>query len=170
MKIELFHTPIYKVKVDLSKIQIESGPYIKSFKSRTPSTISTENKLSSYSRKYLLEIFKQYLPFKNMSILNIWKNKYLSGDYQEIHIHAQSNFSFIIYEKIKECKTVFLNPAWKQIVGYFDESYLETRKTLECSVGDMVIFPSYLEHFVDRHEEEAITISGNIKVDVNEDV
>ena len=107
MKIELFHTPIYKVKVDLSKIQIESGPYIKSFKSRTPSTISTENKLSSYSRKYLLEIFKQYLPFKNMSILNIWKNKYLSGDYQETHIHAQSNFSFIIYEKIKECKTVF---------------------------------------------------------------
>jgi len=167
MKLDLFYTPIHKIKVDLSKIKLDSGPYVKTFDSKTPSTISTENKLSPYSRKYLLEIFKEHLPFKDISILNVWKNKYLPGDYQEIHIHAQSNFSFIIYEKIKECKTVFLDPAWKQIVSYFDQSYLETRKTLKCSVGDMVVFPSYLEHFVDRHEDEAITISGNIGVNIN---
>ena len=72
-----------------------------------------------------------------------------------------------IYEKIKECKTVFLNPAWKQIVSYFDESFLNTSKIINCSIGDMLIFPSYLEHYVKRHDEESITISGNIRVNIN---
>lgn len=167
MKLDLFYTPIHKIKVDLSKIKLDSGPYVKTFDSKTPSTISTENKLSPYSRKYLLEIFKEHLPFEEIKLLNVWKNRYNPGDHQETHIHSQSSFSFIIYEKIKECKTVFLNPAWKQIVSYFDESFLNTSKIINCSIGDMLIFPSYLEHYVKRHDEESITISGNIRVNIN---
>ena len=167
MKLDLFYTPIHKIKIDLSKIKLDSGPYVKTFDSKTPSTISTDNKLSSYSKKYLLEIFKEHLPFEKIELLNIWKNKYSHGDYQEIHVHAQSSFSFIIYEKIKQCNTVFLNPAWKQIVCNFDDRFLNTSKIINCATGDMLIFPSYLEHYVKKHEEEAITISGNIRVDLN---
>jgi hypothetical protein len=84
---------------------------------------------------------------------------------QEVHIHADAQWSFIIYETVEHSRTVFLNPAWKQIevqMGYFAPAFPPNWRP-KVGPGTMILFPSFLEHYV-LAGNNGTTIAGNVNL------
>ena len=57
--------------------------------------------------------------------------------------------------------------------GLFDDGKGKSRLEIfnhqhepKCKAGQIIIFPSYLEHFVRSNDEETITVAGNIKLNI----
>ena len=143
MRYDIFSTPVFIDTVDLTKIDISDEPTEPTWLSETPSTFTKEHKIAPETFDYLVEIITknlQHLVGPNPRFGPIWRNKYKEHDWQDIHIHPNSAWSFIIYETVP----------------------LDFRP--ELTAGDMIIFPSYLEHFV-RPGSIGSTISGNIYMD-----
>jgi len=169
MRYDIFSTPVFIDTVDLTKIDISDEPTEPTWLSETPSTFTKEHKIAPATFEYLVEIITenlQNLVGPNPRFGPIWRNKYKEHDWQDIHIHPNSAWSFIIYETVKESKTVFMNPLFRDIQNHLGTNVegfpLDFRP--ELTAGDMIIFPSYLEHFV-RPGSIGSTISGNIYMD-----
>ena len=172
MKIDLFPTPIFISNIDLNKIILKNGNFEKTWLSETNSSHNKENILEEESSKYLLgkigalitNEVKQNLKIK---LDEIWENRYQDKDFQERHNHPGSHFSFIIYKKITEPKTVFINPNEDLILSYFSDLYLplfQQNFKAECREGQIIVFPSFLHHMVSK-TNESITIAGNISLE-----
>ena len=104
MKLNLFSIPVYIGNIDVNKIIIENKGFKKNWYSETESSYSYQNIIDQKSGEYILEVINSLMgsdlpPHKTYKLLNIWENKYGSGDFQERHVHAQSHFSFVIYKK-----------------------------------------------------------------------
>lgn len=167
MRKELFSVPIFIDQVDLSRIEITETGFEPTWNSGTPSNYLYQPEMHPDTFDYLSEIIDKQLrstgDYINPTINAIWRNDYKETDTQEVHIHAQSQWSFIIYETVKESKTVFLNPAWKTIevlIGPYCKS-LPMNWQPEVSAGTIIIFPSFLEHFV-LAGNIGSTIAGNV--------
>ena len=102
-----------------------------------------------------------------IDLKNIWINKYEKNDYQEEHIHTDSNFSFIIYSKVKESNTVFLSRDKEIIESFKMVDLFEPTFEVPCQSNQIIIFPSFLRHRVKRVDENYETISGNINLNFN---
>jgi len=170
MKKDLFSVPIYIDQVDLTKIDIGHPPTERIWLSETPSTMGQSHDISEKTYEYLIDIFIKNLGpdliGPNPRFGEIWRNEYQQNDWQDIHIHPRASWSFIIYETVKESKTVFMNPLYKDIQNQFGTNVeifpLDFRPDL--TAGDIIIFPSFIEHFV-RPGNIGSTISGNIYMD-----
>ena len=158
--------------IDVKKINLKKQKYKKMWLSDTETSYnqSFENvsNMDKESLKYLMESIIKILEEKinyrfELKLWNIWENNYIKDDYQEPHIHEESDFSFIIYKKVNEGRTVFLNPLrnyflfYKNIQHMFEDKFIP-----KCKTGDIVIFPSFLEHMVLKSNKQK-TISGNLK-------
>ena len=53
---------------------------------------------------------------------HIWKNVYSKHDYQDVHIHPNCQWSFVIYVDTYS-KTSFLNPSMKDIQNQIGNMY-----------------------------------------------
>jgi len=171
MIVDLFKIPIFIGNIDVEKININNQNFEKTWISETSSTYNESFKnvlnIEKEDIKYLLETMIKILeekiqyPFE-LNLINIWENNYIDNDYQEPHIHAKSDFSFIIYKDVQEGKTVFLNPirnflmVYTNIAHMFDDVFMP-----KCKTGQIVIFPSFLEHMVLKSSKQK-TISGNL--------
>ena len=106
---------------------------------------------------------------------NMWANVNRYKDYNSTHIHEGSDWSFVYYVKVpKDCgNLIFVDPRIRRDKAFHDrfiknydnfthDIYFET--PLE---GKVVIFPSYLEHYVEFNtsNKPRISISGNIKME-----
>tara|TARA_B100000902_G_C26755315_1_gene642961 strand:+ start:52 stop:582 length:531 start_codon:yes stop_codon:yes gene_type:complete len=167
-----FWVPIFTNKVDLSLIKLTDGSVSKTFGSEVETSFDQKNTLEHSSVKYLNEIFVSNLdqvihcPY-TFHIFEIWRNHYKVGDFQEKHIHTHMQYSFIIYEKMKgKSKTVFIRPNAYLNNHCYDGDEFGFREFYrpEKEQGDMIMFPSTLEHFVEKATEKYTTISGNLKV------
>jgi len=178
MKIDLFSIPVFIGNIDLKKIKYTKElKYEKTWHSRTLSTHNkkehffTENSLG-YIADTIIAILDPYIKanFK-IELIGIWENLYKQKDFQEPHIHIKSNFSFIIYKKLKDISnTVFVAPH-RNISEYCwdnDESIYKTGFRPLLKEGQMIIFPSFLEHYV-LPSSGSKTIAGNIKFEYVED-
>lgn len=166
-----FSIPVFIDKVDLNKIWFENDNpdnYSESFVSDIKTNINS-SKLSKESIMYLSGIldknFKELGNYKDALIQGAWRNIYKKNDHQQVHIHPHCKWSFIIYETIKESKTIFLHPAWKLLEITFS-TYERDRVLFQkifpkFTAGDLVVFPSFLEHYV-LSGAEGSTIAGNI--------
>ncbi len=170
MKHELFSIPVFIDQVDLSKIEITQSKFDPTWHSNTPSNYLHQPNIHPDTFDYLSDIIDRHLrstgKYKNPTIGAMWRNNYTATDTQEVHIHAKFQWSFIIYETVAESKTVFLNPAWKLIdaqLGPHAESFPMSWKP-EVKAGTMIIFPSFLEHFV-LAGNVGTTIAGNISLE-----
>ena len=177
MQENIFSLPIFIDKVDLSKIKLEDESLEHCFPSRVLSSFSKNNKIGSEFLRYLEELIFNNIKkipsnYKTLDIVEIWRNVYKTYDHQDPHIHSLFQWSFIIYENVKKSNTVFLNPNRHLIettmCGYdatFNGYYLDTNFMNDYKpnfkTGDIVIFPSFLEHFV-LAGGKGSTISGNI--------
>jgi hypothetical protein len=180
MKLDLFSTPIWIGNIDSSKIELEYEETKKTWLSETKSSFLTENKITNESIEYILKVIVSLLdetplPKYRLEMGNIWENTYEDNDFQEAHIHAHSDLSFIIYKKIKEARTVFLNANRYLLESFYQD---DKKKKLfgndvnflpKCKENQIVLFPSHLEHFV-KKTNNALTISGNLKLHFNKDV
>lgn len=169
MKYDIFSIPIFIDTVDLNRIQISDEELTPTWLSDTPSTMGKTHTVSDDTFQHIIEIFNRNL--KDMVGPNprfgpIWRNKYSKTDWQETHIHPHASWSFIIYESVATSKTVFVNPSYKdiqnQLTNLLPEFPLDFRPQL--TTGDIIIFPSFLEHFV-LPGNEGTTVSGNIYMD-----
>jgi len=173
MKINLFSIPIFIGNIDAEKITLENETFKKTWLSETNSSFKDcQNiKLNDDSVMYLLESISKLLKqeIKNsfqISLKNIWTNKYNINDYQEEHIHGNSHFSFIIYKNIKESKTVFISP-WKDLISAYEMNDLFlTDFNIECRSNQICIFPSFMKHMVLKNNFPGETISGNLYIKV----
>jgi hypothetical protein len=170
MRLDIFSIPIFVDKVDLDKIDITEDKFEEYWLSKTPTSMPCDVKISPSTFEYLSTIVARNIdelgPYANPRFGQIWRNKYSKTDYQDSHIHPRSQWSFIIYETVKESKTNFINPSRSLIINQleFYPEHLPTEFTPTLGPGDMLIFPSFLEHFV-LAGNEGTTISGNVYLD-----
>ena len=182
MIVNLFEIPIYIGEVDLNKIKLINQKLEKIWLSDTNSSYKNtldekvENVIYKDSLTYLLKSIiklfeeKQQQKFK-ISLINIWENIYKNNDFQEPHIHPDADFSFIIYKKVDKDggKTLFFNPSRNFIDPFSNISYMYNKEFQPfCKEGQIVLFPSFLEHMVLRTSNQH-TISGNIRFNKLED-
>ena len=112
----------------------------------------------------------------SLMIQKIWFNNYKLGDFQEHHNHSgpQTIFSFVYLLKsadsILDSKLCFGNPRsnlfkYNNYERLFNVNEYKTHFIPDLKNGDLIIFPSHMEHYVSIHKNKdvnRITISGNI--------
>ena len=171
MFLELFKIPVFIGNINIDKINLKNQNFKKTWLSETSSSyresFSNVTKMEKESIKYLMETIVYILeekikyPFE-LKLYNIWENHYINKDYQEPHIHPESDFSFNIYKDVKESRTVFLNPIKNYLLLYKNISHMFEEKFIpQCKNGQIIIFPSFLEHMVLKSSKQK-TISGNL--------
>jgi len=172
MKIDLFSIPIFIGDIDLDKVKINNIGFHNQWLSNTQSSHGFKNTLEKESDEYLCKIINSHLTDSfnyliKVEITSIWQNNYENNDFQESHIHAENDFSFVIYKKIKKAKTIFLHPARNLMQAFYPEPLLEKLfpigYTPDVGQSQIVIFPSFLEHMVAKINN-SVTIAGNIKI------
>ena len=94
-----------------------------------------------------------YLYTKDLEIKESWGLIYSKGDFAESHTHFPYLFSF----------AYFLNTNYNHPPLVFDKIFPDLIQ-IKPSEGALVIFPSYVNHFVPENEinDERIIISGNL--------
>jgi len=173
-QINFFYYPLFLGKIDIKKIKINKKTIRPTWLSRVNSNFySEDNKiLDKDTGEYLMftigETMKDYFKsFKvQINLLNIWVNVYKQKDFQDPHTHPKSDFSFIIYSKVKKSETVFYNPSKALIDATYNEKTFPGMETVykpECKQGDLIIFPSFMTHMV-LPLSNSETIAGNIKI------
>jgi hypothetical protein len=169
MKVELFPIPVFFDQVDLTRIKMTDTAYEPTFFSDVKSNYLHQPQLEPTSYDYLAEIIERNLKetgqYIDPQITAIWRNVYNETNMQEVHIHADAQWSFIIYETVEHSRTVFLNPAWKMIevqIGYFAPTFPPNWRP-KVGPGTMILFPSFLEHYV-LAGNTGSTIAGNVNL------
>jgi hypothetical protein len=171
LKINCFQIPFYVEDIDIDKIQLSNTDFKETWLSKTLSSYSFKNFITKETHEYLLNLLHRMLSedikeeFK-IKLINIWQNIYKNKSYQEKHIHVHSHFSFIIYKKIKNSNTVFINPANKLIESFYSESKVNmmgVNVESNFKQNQIVLFPSFIEHMV-KPCDDSETISGNIYI------
>jgi len=176
MKLNIFSIPLYIANIDVTKINLVSEKFEETWLSETSSSHNFKNTLDTKSINYLLEkiaslLSKDIKGNYKINLTSIWQNNYKENDFQERHTHAGSHFSFIIFKKINESRTVFLNPIEDLITSYYNGSNLNIFDQVyvpECRQGQMILFPSFLGHMV-KKTSNASTIAGNINLEIIND-
>jgi hypothetical protein len=165
----LFPNMIGIKHLDLSKLKITGKEFKETFESKIKTTYNGNTLLDKDSIDYLKEQLKEILdhllkPYCKVfvfSVFEIWINKYENKDYQGNHVHP-ADFSFIIYYKTDKSYTVFNSPV-KNLLESTANKIFNFQYESDFKQGDMVVFPSYLEHWVKPNSNNT-TVSGNIKI------
>ena len=96
---------------------------------------------------------------------NSWLNIVSIGDYQEQHIHQGYYFSSVYYMKApkRSAPTRFKTPYESQMGELFSKKPYLSFDDVEPVERSMVIFPSYIPHYVPTgaNVEDRITIATN---------
>ena len=168
---QIFGIPIFEDKVDLDIFQIPDEPaedLQPTWDSQLQTTFNTKLELPQPVWEHLGEIIGNNLgPVGLMGlephIGHVWRNRYREHDYQDPHIHPNSQWSFIVYETVENSRTSFFNPSMGLIQnqlgncsGAFPLDYKPQLKK-----GDIIIFPSFLMHSVNSGQV-GTTVSGNV--------
>ena len=172
MKKELFGIPIFEDEVDLEKIVLPDAELENTWDSGTPTTFGTQkvDDVPQETWKYLSEVVERNLYYGECMVANprfghIWKNVYGKHDYQDVHIHPNCQWSFVIYVDTYS-KTSFLNPSMKDIQNQIGNQVIQFPLDYKPNLGpgSIIIFPSFLMHMV-NNGVGGPTISGNIYMD-----
>lgn len=166
MKTNIFPIPIFKSKIDLKKVKLINKGFERTFISNNLTSHNYRNTLDKDSEIYLLSTIaklleEQFTKKFHIKLLDIWENVYKKEDYQEPHMHSHSSFSFIIYKDIKKVNTLFMHPCRYLLESFYKFELFYKYYSPECKKGDLILFPSFLEHMVKKHSNSK-TIAGNI--------
>ena len=168
---QVFGIPIFEDKVDLDIFQIPEEPeedLQPTWDSGVRTTFNTKLELPQPVWEHLGDIVGRNLgPCGLMGlephIGHVWRNRYEEHDYQDPHIHPNSQWSFIVYETVERSRTSFFNPSMGLIQNQLGNCHgafpLDYKPNLKK--GDIIIFPSFLLHSVNSGQV-GTTVSGNI--------
>lgn len=132
--------------------------------------------LSEYYR-YIERLFDLNV---KVGIDNLWFNYYVNGEWQEIHSHTANSvfqypatFScihFLRFDSSVHTPPIFVDPyePLRNISLEMESNRYSGRYTPKVQEGDLIMFPSYLQHYVPKCKptlgNPRITIAFNIKV------
>ena len=166
-----------EVKEELMTIQLDMG---KPWSLCSTSTSHCENNdalIESSFPKYLWEAYDEMLESSfvgdshsvivpTSSSVKMWMNVYEKGDFQEVHNHIgrdepRHTFSFVyLLHDESETGLCFRSSNSNQLL-YSMSDTMHTRG-LGIGEGNLMIFPSYFDHYVLPATGKRITVSGNI--------
>ncbi len=117
------------------------------------------------------KIIGEYVRADKFSV-HVWHNVYWKNEeYQEVHHHIPFHISlihFLAFDRTEHKAPVFYDPA-RQIKAYavrddIPKDVYEDKAQLEVDEGDVLIFPSYLEHRVPagKYKNPRVTVSMNV--------
>ena len=123
-----------------------------------------------------LPIYKQhnYTSECDGVLKSMWANVNRGKNYNITHTHEGSDWSFVYYVKIPKDSgdLVLIDPRIRKQSGRWplnlyknlNSPFIQTIFSLSPVVGRFVIFPSYVEHYVEYNttDKTRISISGNI--------
>ena len=98
------------------------------------------------------------------STFNIWYNIYEVGDYQEVHNHIgdkSDRYSFIYILHDESDTGVCFRSSNPNELNYSNISSIHSKK-VGVEEGTLVLFPSFVDHYVLPATGSRVTISGNI--------
>ena len=186
MIIDLFKVPVYDafLEIDNTKLEQYCLELSKKDKGREKSNSGgwQSNDLQQDSRmdnfvselsKHAGFFFQELGLTMDAGLINIWININKYRDYNREHIHPNSKVSGVYYVKVpeKSGNFVFLHPMY-DIMGYDwyyegdpGSEYVTSAKKLHPTPGTLILFPSWLKHFVEPNmniSEKRISISFNL--------
>lgn len=107
-----------------------------------------------------------------------WYNFTTNNDEEWAHDHmggaSNINYSFVHYVTVgdKDDGTIFLNPNYKLIraamptknVNFLPEIMFNDRYQVKVEEGDIVLFPSWLDHTAPKHTTDTLRITNAVNV------
>ena len=114
--------------------------------------------------------------FGNPMVREAWLNAYKVNQHQEIHEHLPGHFScihYVSYDKEEHSPTIFVNP-FRQVALSNSPDFVGGaagtpptwvgQSFVKAEEGDLLIFPSFLEHKVPRQKSDKlrVTLSFNL--------
>jgi len=107
-----------------------------------------------------------YMPAKS-HLIGIWWNIYPPNSWAPLHTHLGHDLSGSYFLELDEPNTLSFSPPILDGYFPFSESLHHTNEI--TSEGDVVIFPSALQHYVTPSKKLRMSISFNLLCDAPED-
>ena len=179
-------------KKDKGRVEINEGGYLSNDLPIKGNKISNEGGYQSFSLNgihkplddlfyYITESSREFgdkLEFdksKNLNLSNIWININGYGHSNVSHIHPHSILSGVYYvQTFENCGDIYFNHPcyntflfdWKDVQKQPKNCFTAPRWFFKPKPGMLLLFPSWLEHFVqpnlNKNKKERISISFNI--------
>lgn len=99
-----------------------------------------------------------------------WANMHDTGGYNTLHLHPGNLLSGVYYLKVppEAGNIVFRDPKYAAIMTGIsgDQPFSRNFESVQPTEGQMLLFPSWLEHRVEENnaEEPRVSIAFNVKV------
>ena len=176
----IFPTPLYMFNrgIGISELEREEfreitggGLCSNTYNSTTTDNYIFDNNLGGIRNfceesigKYVEDILSPRVDLE-FFITQSWINVTKNGERHQRHCHQNSIVSGVYYHKtIENDSIVFIDPNESvkdriQILPRDCNSFNSNERILPVKDGDLVLFPSYLEHHVDRNETESERVS-----------
>ena len=171
----LFSRPVYQSNIDVSSFDANDVEWARNY---TNSISKSQNVLADEKYKKLLgeisielnEFFYGLMSAKKeveLYITESWFNKTIKGESHHRHWHPNSLYSAIVYLTGKEGTgtTTFITSAYDTIEYDMEQPNIYNSRSWNFApkIGDILIFPSNVEHLVDQYNEDEprITLSFN---------
>lgn len=180
-----------KIENNVSKAPVSIPPKWEcvlhsSYQSNDPEMKLDNEYLHSVYSKYVASFLSEYrLKAGQYNIHDPWYNVFSKSHFQEFHTHLPCDFSVVHYAVFNENQhqaTTFINPniATSQAIkafrpNFFNKTdgkmiehscYMEYYTPQNIKQGDLIIFPSFLNHFVkpNTSDKKRVTITFNIEI------
>jgi len=125
--------------------------------------IKTLQEIISNAVYKILDYFVTQDTFTGDILIEAWANVYSSGDYQTPHIHHDSNWSGVYFVSIDQN----INPGNGALILIDPRINVKNLKeyTIKPEAGLIVVFPSWLKHWVAPYygNKKRISIAFNAK-------
>lgn len=191
----IFGTPFFKTNIENKKLIKELISYIEKEKNKSKGrTISNQGgwqsndlnlkdqpikNLFSWINIYLTDFYTAYEFYRKKIIINnVWANINNYKDCNQLHNHVSNNspdFSSVFYLKVKSGKIKFINPdpfirympLLNKAIPKFYNLCNSYEYFVEPKPGDLLIFPSTINHLVEPNmdKESRISLAFNWSVE-----
>jgi len=180
-------TFIRKVKFSDSVLMTKLEKIIREFKSVDVEKKQAQQNLDSYHMTnyrshliydefrqlsdYVLTMCKDDVGDHNFKTVDCWGALYRNGDYIKVHNHWPCALSWTYYIKTTRNTSplVFVNKLEETSSMSTNENHLSAEEyVLQPEPGDLVIFPSIINHRVpaEKSDDERIAVIGNVSMGV----
>ena len=99
---------------------------------------------------------------ENATIDDVWANLYRPGDFQEVHDHMGSVWSGIYVMHLQELNTTMFQ-YHNTVQPYFNDIGTASIDTKHITEGNVIWFPSSLNHYVNPAKKERLTVAFNLQ-------
>ena len=133
------------------------------------SQADVKTEITSIVSSYLVALYNEPVEArdykrKSVTVYSIWANRQLANTWQPRHIHAKG-ISFIVYAHKPKINDF---PHAGDIQFFYGENneYNENLYFISPEEGDMLVFPSWLQHQVIPYHSEnlRVSIAGNAEI------